>query len=234
MGEGKIYKEKVTKEKAEKNKETKAKEKAVKKKTDNGLALKKLRKAIRKAQSAKRYEHTLGVEYTAAALAMRYGANVQDAVLAGLLHDCAKCMSDEKLLNICEKQGIPVTETERQLPFLLHSKVGGFLAENKYGVRNQDIINAILYHTMGRKDMSLLEKIVFVADYIEPGRNRAPYLGELRELAFQDLDKALLQILEGTLLYLKTNGWTIDSRTVETWNYYKANVEHKASANEMK
>lgn len=207
--------------------------KSVKEKSDKELSLKKLRKIIRKAQNAKRYEHTLGVEYTAAALAMRYGANVQDAVLAGLLHDCAKCLSDEKLLKICEKQGIPVTETERELPFLLHGKVGGFLAENKYGVRNRDVINAILYHTMGREDMSLLEKIVFVADYIEPGRNRAPHLGELRELAFQDLDKALLRILEGTLSHLKSNGWTIDDRTVETWNYYKAYVEQKTSAHEQ-
>lgn len=204
----------------------------VKKKSGKELSLKKLRKAIRKEQNAKRYEHTLGVEYTAAALAMRYGANVQDAVLAGLLHDCAKCMSDDKLLKICEKQGIPVTETERQLPFLLHGKVGGFLAEERYGIRNHDVINAILYHTMGRKDMSLLEKIVFVADYIEPGRNRAPHLGELRELAFQDLDKALLQILEQTLSHLKSNGWTIDSRTVETWNYYKTYVEQNKSVHE--
>lgn len=207
--------------------------KSVKEKPDKELSLKKLRKAIRKVQNAKRYEHTLGVEYTAAALAMRYGANVQDAVLAGLLHDCAKCMSDEKLLKICEKHGIPVTETERELPFLLHGKVGGFLAEEKYGIRNHDVINAILYHTMGREDMSLLEKIVFVADYIEPGRNRAPHLRELRELAFRDLDKALLRVLEGTLSHLKSNGWTIDSRTVETWNYYKAYVEQKTSTYEM-
>ena len=226
MSEGKVVKEKSIKEKT-------IKDKSVKDKSDKELSLKKLRKAIRKAQSAKRYEHTLGVEYTAAALAMRYGANVQDAVLAGLLHDCAKCMSDEKLLKICEKYKIPVTETEQQLPFLLHGKVGGFLAEKKYGIHNQDVINAILYHTMGREDMSLLEKIVFVADYIEPGRNHAPYLGELRELAFQDLDQALLRVLDGTLSYLKSKGWTIDPRTVETWNYYKAYVEQKTSAHEI-
>lgn len=196
------------------------------------LNMKKLRKAIRKAQNAKRYEHTLGVEYTAAALAMRYGANVQDALLAGLLHDCAKCLSDEKLLETCEKQGISVTETERKLPFLLHGKVGGFWAEKKYGVQNRDVINAILYHTMGREDMSLLEKIVFVADYIEPGRNRAPHLEELRELAFRDLDRALLRILEGTLSHLKLSGWEIDPRTVETWNYYKAYVEQETPAHE--
>lgn len=193
--------------------------------------MKKLRKTIRKAQSARRYEHTLGVEYTAAALAMRYGANVEDALLAGLLHDCAKCMSNEELLKICKEENLPVTETEQKLPFLLHSKVGGYLAEKKYGIKNKDVINAILYHTMGREGMSLLEKIIFVADYIEPGRDRAPNLGELRELAFQDLDKALLRILEGTLTYLKADGLATDPRTENTWKYYKTLAGQKASAN---
>lgn len=185
------------------------------------LSMKKLRKAIRKTQDAKRYEHTMGVEYTAAALAMRYGADVEDALLAGLLHDCAKCLSEDKLIAICEKHKLPITEMERELPFLLHGKVGGFLAEKKYGIQNQDIINAIVHHTMGREEMSLLEKIVFVADYIEPGRNRAANLNELRELAFQDIDLAMLRVLEGTLAHLKSSGWTIDPRTEKTCNYYK-------------
>lgn len=185
------------------------------------ISMKKLRKSIRKTQDAKRYEHTMGVEYTAAALAMRYGANIEDALLAGLLHDCAKCFSEEKLITICEKYKLPITETERELPFLLHGKVGGYLAEKKYGVRNQDVINAIVHHTMGREEMSLLEKIVFVADYIEPGRTRAANLSELRELAFQDIDLAMLRVLEGTLIHLKSSGWAIDPRTEKTWNYYK-------------
>lgn len=185
------------------------------------LSIKELRKAIRKSQDAKRYEHTIGVEYTAAALAMRYGANVEDALLAGLLHDCAKCLSDEKLIALCEKHHIPITETERKLSFLLHGKAGAILAEKKFGVRNQEVLNAIIYHTMGREEMSLLEKIVFVADYIEPGRNRAATLNELRELAFQDIDMALLRALQGTLEHLKSNGWTIDPRTEKTYEYYK-------------
>ena len=184
-------------------------------------SMKKLRKAIRKVQNAKRYEHTLGVEYTAAALAMRYGENMQDALLAGLLHDCAKCLPDEDLLRICEKNNIPVTEEERSLPFILHGKVGGILARKKYGVENEDVLNAIYYHTMGREGMSLLEKIIFVADYIEPGRDKAPGLAELRTLAFQDLDKALVRILEATLQHVKESGCTVFSGTEQTLNYYK-------------
>lgn len=183
--------------------------------------LKKLRKRIRKAQDAKRYEHTLGVEYTAAALAMRYGADLESAQVAGLLHDCAKCIPDDKKLALCEKYGIAMTETERRCPFLLHAKLGGYLAREKYGIEDWDIINAIVNHTTGREGMSLLEKIVFVADYIEPGRNHAPNLAHIRALAFEDINKTLIRILEDTLNYLKTSGEELDPMTEITLKYYR-------------
>lgn len=182
---------------------------------------------MEKAQDGDRYEHTLGVEYTAAALAMRYGGNIRDAQIAGLLHDCAKCLSDKKRLEICAKHHIPVTALERKNPFLLHAKVGAYLARKKYGVKNQDILNAIRNHTTGRRDMSLLEKIVFVSDYIEPGRKHAPNLEEIRQLAFLDLDRALLRILEDTLCYLKSSGGDIDPTTEETWKYYNVSADEK-------
>lgn len=182
---------------------------------------------MEKAQDGDRYEHTLGVEYTAAALAMRYGGNIRDAQIAGLLHDCAKCLSDKKRLEICAKHHIPVTALERKNPFLLHAKVGAYLARKKYGVKNQDILNAIRNHTTGRRDMSLLEKIVFVSDYIEPGRKHAPNLEEIRQLAFLDLDRALLRILEDTLCYLKSSGGDIDPATEETWKYYNVSADEK-------
>nr|WP_306817638.1 bis(5'-nucleosyl)-tetraphosphatase (symmetrical) YqeK [Acetatifactor muris] len=175
---------------------------------------------MEKVQDGDRYEHTLGVEYTAAALAMRYGGNVCDAQAAGLLHDCAKCLSDKKRLKICEKHHIPISKVERKNPFLLHAKAGAYLARKKYGVKNQDILNAIQNHTTGRKEMSLLEKIVFVADYIEPGRKHAPNLAEIRKMAFLDLDGALLKILEDTLSYLEISGGDIDPMTEETRKYY--------------
>ena len=182
--------------------------------------LKKIRKAMEKCQDAKRFEHTLGVAYTAAALAMRYDANVKDAQIAGLLHDCAKCLSDEKRLSICEKHNISITEVERRNPFLLHAKVGSFLAMEEYKVTDSDIIHAILNHTTGRPGMSLLEKIIFVADYIEPGRRSAPNLKEIRKLAFQDLDAALLKILGDTLEYLQSTDGEIDPMTAKTYEYY--------------
>lgn len=185
------------------------------------IELKKISKAMEKTLDAKRYEHTLGVEYTAAALAMRHGASVKDARLAGLLHDCAKCLSDAKRLSICEKNNIAMTEYERRNPSLLHAKVGAFLAMEEYGVTDSDVIRAIENHTTGRADMSLLEKIIFIADYIEPNRDRAPHLDEIRQLAFVDLDKALIRILEDTLAYLNTTGEEIDPQTRITYEYYK-------------
>ena len=186
---------------------------------DKAKYLRKLRKKMEKMQDAKRFAHTLGVEFTAAALAMRYQADVTDAQIAGLLQDCAKCLTDEKRVSICEKHQIPMTDIERRNPFLLHAKVGEFLAKEKYGITNPDILNAIRFHTTGRENMSLLERIVFVADYIEPGRRQAPNLAEIRQLAFTDLDAAMLKILEDTLSYLKATGGELDPMTEITYEY---------------
>lgn len=174
---------------------------------------------MEKVQDEKRFAHTLGVEFTAAALAMKYQADVTDAQIAGLLHDCAKCLTDEKRVSICEKHRIPMTDIERRNPFLLHAKVGEYLAREKYGITNPDILNAIRFHTTGRENMSLLERIVFVADYIEPGRRQAPNLTEIRQLAFTDLDAAMLKILEDTLSYLKATGGELDPMTEITYEY---------------
>lgn len=183
--------------------------------------VKKIKKVLEKNLDSKRYEHTVGVEYTAMCLAMCHDVSLENAQLAGILHDCAKCMSDEKKLSFCEKHNISVNAIEKKKPSLLHAKVGSFLAMEEYHVENQDIINAILNHTTGRPGMSKLEKIVFIADYIEPGRKQAPNLEEIRKLAFVDLDHALLRILEDTLIYLKQNDDVIDPMTQKTYDYYK-------------
>ncbi len=185
------------------------------------VTLKKIRKDMKKALDAKRYEHTLGVEYTAAALAMRYDVPIRSARIAGLLHDCAKCLSDEKRLSICEKHNIVINEVERRNPFLLHAKVGSFLAMEEYQIYDSDIINAILNHTTGRPEMSPLEKIIFIADYIEPDRKQAPNLNSIRKEAFLDLDKTLIMILEDTLTYLRSSGGDLDPMTEKTLEYYR-------------
>lgn len=184
----------------------------------------KIHKSLRNNLDYTRYEHTLGVSYTASALAMKYGEDVQNAILAGLLHDCAKCISNQKKLDICVKYKITVSEIEFKNPFLLHAKIGSFLAMKKYGVRNKDVINAILNHTTGRPDMSLLEKIIYVADYIEPHRKKAPDLNEIRALAFEDIDAALLHILKSTLHYLDSIECERDPITEKAYDFYKNNL----------
>lgn len=180
----------------------------------------KLRDKMRKVQDPKRYEHTLGVTYTAACLAMCYGADVQHAEIAGLLHDCAKCLSNEKKIQICVKNYVEMNDAEAKNPFLLHAKAGALLAEKEYGIIEPDILNAVRFHTTGRPGMSLLEKIVFIADYIEPGRNHSEYLPEIRKLAFMDLEAALKRILSDTLDHLQNSDKEIDPMTRETYEYY--------------
>ncbi|MCM1119472.1 MAG: bis(5'-nucleosyl)-tetraphosphatase (symmetrical) YqeK [bacterium] len=180
----------------------------------------KLRKEISKVQDEKRYEHTLGVAYTAANLAACHGGDIEKALIAGLLHDCAKGLSEHKLLDLCEKHHLQLSREERKKPSLLHAKVGSYLAHKKYKVTDPDILNAICYHTTGRPEMSLLEKIVFVADYMEPGRRQAPRLEQIRRASYADLNQAVLMILEDTLAYLKECSAVVDQTTQATYEYY--------------
>lgn len=182
--------------------------------------LKKIRKSMEKELDAKRYEHTLGVAYTAAALAMCNDVDPVKAETAGLLHDCAKCFSDDKKISVCRKNNMEINSVESRNPYLLHAKAGYCIAKNKFDIEDQDILNAILNHTTGRPGMSTLEKIIYIADYIEPSRRQAPNLSEVRKLAFQNLDQALLKILTDILSYLESGGGEIDPLTKETYDYY--------------
>ena len=182
--------------------------------------LKKIRKSMEKELDAKRYEHTLGVAYTAAALEMCNDVDPVKAETAGLLHDCAKCFSDDKKISVCRKNNMEINSVESRNPYLLHAKAGYCIAKNKFDIEDQDILNAILNHTTGRPGMSTLEKIIYIADYIEPSRKQAPNLSEVRKLAFQNLDQALLKILTDILSYLESGGGEIDPLTKETYDYY--------------
>ena len=182
--------------------------------------LKKIRKSMEQELDAKRYEHTLGVAYTAAALAMCNDVDPVKAETAGLLHDCAKCFSDDKKISVCRKNNMEINSVESRNPYLLHAKAGYCIAKNKFDIEDQDILNAILNHTTGRPGMSTLEKIIYIADYIEPSRKQAPNLSEVRKLAFQNLDQALLKILTDILSYLESGGGEIDPLTKETYDYY--------------
>ena len=161
--------------------------------------IEKISKKLMKELDEDRYRHTQGVMYTSAALAMRYGADLKKALLAGLLHDCAKCIPGHTKIKMCEKYN---------------------LEKDKYDIEDEEILMAIRSHTTGRPGMSLLEKIVYIADYMEPGRKELPNMMDVRHLAFEDIDKCLYRILRDSLVYLKAQDMPIDQTTEETYQYY--------------
>lgn len=183
--------------------------------------LKLLQKQMKEELSEDRYEHTLGVMYTAESLAMRYGVDMTKAAVAGLLHDCAKCIPNSQKIRLCKKYDIEVTENEEKNPSLLHAKLGALLAQKAYGVDDPEILNAIRWHTTGKPDMTMLEKIIYMADYIEPNRDKAPNLRKIRKLSFENLEEALYQVLESTLSYLSNRPDTIDPMTQLSFDFYK-------------
>lgn len=180
-----------------------------------------MRKKVKKALDKERYEHTKGVMYTAGCLAMAYGYPVDQAMIAGLLHDCAKCIPNNEKIKLCKKNHVLITPAEGENPTLLHAKAGAVLAEELYGVKNPEILHAIQVHTTGAPDMNLLDKIIYVADYIEPKRDKAPHLEVIRQLAFKDINQCVAEILYDTLHFLEGRKGTIDPTTQLTYEYYK-------------
>jgi predicted HD superfamily hydrolase involved in NAD metabolism len=118
-----------------------------------------------------------------------------------------------------------VTELERSNKELLHAKIGAAFAEDLYGVSDTAVLDAIRYHTTGRPDMTLLESIVFVADYIEPNRKQIRGMDEIRYLAFHNLDDCIVQIIENTLQYLEGKKSLVDASSRETYEFYKQKQE---------
>ena len=163
----------------------------------------KIEKKLSKYLDEDRFQHTMGVMYTSACLAMVHGYDIKDAQVSGLLHDCAKCIPNKKKLKMCSEHNIPVSDFERSHPFLLHSRLGAYIAHEKYGIDD-------------------LEKIIYIADYIEPMRYKASRLPEIRKLAFEDLDECMYEILKDTLEYLEEDSADdIEPTSKEAYIYYK-------------
>ena len=141
--------------------------------------------------------------YTSASLAMRYGANIEKAMTAGLLHDCGKYCSAKEQLKLCEKYKITLTDLEHSMPALIHAKLGAYLAENEYGIKDREV-----------------EKILYIADYIEPNRREIPGLSKIRQIVFQNIDQAICLSSERTIRYLEDNGNKIDPMTIKTYEFY--------------
>lgn len=180
-----------------------------------------IQQRLKKVLNSSRYEHTMGVMYTAGCLAMAVGYDIQKAMLAGLLHDCAKCMTHEERLSLCQKYEVEVSSFELENRELLHAKAGAILAKTEYNVGDTEILHAIEVHTTGEPNMGMLDKIIYIADYIEPQRNKAPNLVLVRRLAYQNLDMCMAKILDDTVAYLEKSGGVIDPVTRKAQQYYQ-------------
>ena len=160
----------------------------------------------------KRVRHIRGTEEEAVRLAKRWGADETHARRAGILHDCTKYLELEEQLALCERYGVELDELERRAVKLLHSKTGACIARHVFG-EPDEVYNAIFWHTTAKENMTTLEKILYVADYMEPNRTFEG-VERLRELAYSDLDKALLLGVETTIQEMKDRSLPVHQSTL--------------------
>ena len=163
-----------------------------------------------------RYQHTIGVMETAIKLAEKYGGDVQKAELAAIFHDYAKFRPKEEMKQIIVDQKMPAELLEYNSE-LWHAPVGAYLAEKEAGITDEEVLDAIQYHTSGRVGMTLLDKIIYLADYIEPGRH-FPGVEEVRSLADEDLNKALIQSMKNTIQFLMKKNQPVFPDTFKAYN----------------
>ena len=196
------------------------------------LTVQQLRPIALSYLKAKRCAHVLGTAATAVKLAEKYGADVHRAEVAGLLHDCTKKLSMPEQLALCEKYGIALDALEKKALKLLHAKTGAALARDVFGV-DDEIYNAILWHTTGKPDMTVLEKVIYLADFIEPTRD-FPGVDALRRTVWEDLDRGLLMGLEMTVEEMEEMGNPIHVNTLAARDYLKGKTnEGKAGSGQQ-
>lgn len=169
--------------------------------------------------SNERYEHSLGTAECAVVLAKKYGVDEQKAYIAGLLHDCAKCFSTEKLLKIINDH-LEIEEAEKENYKTLHAPVSSYIAKTDFGVNDEEILSSIRWHTIGNPKMSVFEKIIFLADKIETKTRKDDYAEPIRKFLKEEkgLDKAILQCYKQTIKSLVDRDLKICPLTIEIYN----------------
>lgn len=181
------------------------------------MDIQKIHYILRNSIGEKRYGHSVGVMETAKELSAIYGCDAKKAEIAGLLHDCGRIEDDRVLLKLAMDSDIILDDITKNNPKLIHGYLGAEIAKNEYGIEDKEILDAIKYHTTGRPRMSLLEKIIYIADYIEPGRE-FPEVEDVRKLAYINLDESLLAAMDNTIRYIIENGWLLHNNTVMARN----------------
>jgi len=182
------------------------------------MTIDEIREKLKSVLSPKRFMHSLGVMETASKLASINGVDKKKAELAGLLHDCARDMKVEEILRVCEQNNIKIDDICAKKPKLLHGPAGSIIAREEYKVEDEEVLRAIYCHTTGRKDMNALDKIIFLADYIEPGRDFSG-VEKVRKAVFEDLDKGMVISLVNIIKHLVKKRELIQMETIDTWNY---------------
>ncbi|MBU5427196.1 bis(5'-nucleosyl)-tetraphosphatase (symmetrical) YqeK [Tissierella pigra] len=179
---------------------------------------KQLKESLIEDIGEKRYNHSLRVMETAIDLGQKYCTDIDKIKIAAILHDCGKFIDRENLLKMAYDFGIIVDTCMEHNPELIHGPLGSKIAEKKYKIKDREILESICYHTTGRENMTILDKIVYIADYIEPCRN-FPGVEEIRNLAFKDLDKSILLAMEKTIIFLIGENKIIHPDTVKARNF---------------
>ena len=170
-----------------------------------------------KYETQKRIEHSIRVKETALQLYKIWGGNKQVLVYAALLHDIARDLPIEKLIEIAEKNGYRIDKIEAENPIILHAPIGAIIAEKDFGITDKNILNCIKYHTTGRASITLNEAIIYLADFIEPGRDFED-AKKVRKIAFADLKEAVIQETILNVAYLMNARVPIHPKTIEMFN----------------
>jgi predicted HD superfamily hydrolase involved in NAD metabolism len=170
-----------------------------------------------------RYQHTLGVMETAISLARKYGVDEKKAELAAIFHDYAKFRPKDEMKEIIVSEGMPKDLLEYNSE-LWHAPVGAYLAEAEAEIKDKEVLDAIRFHTSGRRGMTKLEKVIYLADYIEPGRH-FPGVEEVRNLAKINLEEALIKAVQNTIMFLMKKNQAIYPETFHTYNDLILNKE---------
>lgn len=183
-----------------------------------------IERKLKEVINPKRYDHTMGVVDAAIYLADKYGANPEEARIAALLHDYAKDFSEAELKEYIKVNQLKVDEVLMEAHELLHGKVGAHIAKAAFGIQNESIIKAIENHTTGNVNMGILEKIIYLADFIEVGRDY-PGVDDLRQLAEESLDRAVLRAFDNTIVYVIRIGKPLHPNTIHARNEILKTIE---------
>lgn len=188
----------------------------------------KIKQTLKQMLTSKRYKHVLGVEETAIELACKYGADMEKVRKAALLHDCSKQFTITKMKELCDCE--ETLKHYGDMGELIHGFSGSVYAKQKFGIEDEEILNAIKYHTIGRRNMSLVEKITYLADAIEPSRDYAD-VEHIRHLAFENIDWAILHEADRKIEYLIKREAVIHPSTMDMRNWLLTKIKKERADN---